>query len=205
MAYMYIQRHISIAILLSLLCYSNARTTTRGQMSENTLVPSVLRDYDADALFSYVFITQLAQQKGEKIASMEAAWILNSDQQGIEHIINNASIEAEQLVTSADGNAQILSDILTCNLSALEQALEKTKKIMASSKIFLPRVYVAQRLWALRFDVANFKTLKNIDGCQELKLGNPERYASLNKAGSLDTLHTCIIREFEKIATTETV
>ena|GEM_PF-6948385 len=198
---MYIHRHISIALLLSLLCYSHAHTSAQERMSENMLVPSVLRDYDADALFSYVFITQLAQQKGEKIASKEATWILNSDQQGIENMINNASLEAEQLATNADDNAQILSDILTCNLSALEQALEKTKKIMASSKIFLPRVYIVQRLWALRFDVASFKTLNHIDGGQELKLGNPECHALLSKTESLDTLHAQVVREFEKFST----
>jgi hypothetical protein len=70
--------------------------------------------------------------------------------------------------------------------------------MMSSGSIYLPRAYIVQRLWALRFDIANFKTLKNVDNGQELKLHNPKRHALLNNTQSLDTLHAQVVLEFEK-------
>ena len=182
---MFTSRNLSLIVLMCILYVPSARAAQHNNFSDNILVPSVLRDYDNDALFATVLINQLAH-KNPKIATIESFWISNSTRHEIERVINNAPIS---------DNSDTHDDLV--------QALKQTHTIMHGGKIYLPRAYVWQRLWALRFDVANFKTLQHIDGYQELKLQNPQRHALLAAVPSLDKLYADVVQEFEKIETKE--
>ena len=181
--------------LLTILSFSTLHT----EDNKPLLVPSVLLEYSRDALFTTVFVNQLAQT-GRNVIATELPWILNSDAKTITEYITSAHYYAEKF--DAQSNSEIGSTIFMRNLPALKKALETTQRIMESGNIYLSRYDIKHQLFLLLCEVGNVKDFGKIDGSREFKQHNPRRYAFLSEVPSLDTLHARVAEELGNLKET---